>query len=240
MNRTNPIFLAGLALIVSLAGCGGGSETADTSQPDPASENQDESATFSGTQTDESPSFVSSPGETPEATFGSFKKAATAKDWKTATSLLALESQQRIAGSSIMMSKFLTKGSKEKAESRAALLKKHGVEEKDAKELAAATDPMAAMAEMVKNVKDIPALVGEVETWSSKNKTADRKAGLFLDVGSLSEVTVDGDSASATAETKRTGPQVVEFIKVDGGWLMQLPSPKPRGAGSADNRPPTR
>ena len=85
-------------------------------------------------------------------------------------------------------------------------------------------------------VKDRPALIADLMTWVKKN--ADKEGGPDFRLQKLSELKVDGDRATGTAESQR-GQESIEFVRVDGSWLMHMPQGRgPGGPGPGDFEPP--
>ena len=202
-------------LFMASFGCGGGATT-------------DESAT--GTSADTTANTtVETTADTPEAAYTAFREAAKAKDWKTAASLLSPESQAMLAGMSIMGSSFATmdeSGQEDpgKAKELKELLTKHGVDlEGDDSEPSAEEQkagPEAVMMAMTESIPDKPAFIAEINAWMEKN--GDDSGGGFAELGNLSDLTIDGDTATAQSETE-FGAQPIEFRKTGDNWVIHLP-----------------
>ena len=53
-------------------------------------------------------------------------------------------------------------------------------------------------------------------------RTARGGGGAFAEMGDLSDVTIDGDTAKAVSKTE-FGDQPIEFRKTENGWVVHLP-----------------
>ena len=205
-------------LCVTMLGCGGGTATEETSS---------DTTTESGTP--EAAGGASATGyDTPEDVYAAVRSAVEAKDWKKVASLMSPESQAMLAGMSIMSSSFATitaEGEEDEAKAKELkeLLAKHGVdldddEEPSEEELAAG--PEAMMMSMTKSIPDLPVFIAEINEWMENN--TDDGGGGFAELGDLSEVTVEGDTAKAVSKTE-FGDQPIEFRKSGDGWVVHLP-----------------
>lgn len=204
--------------IVSLTGCGGGDATDESSSPTsvPSTGSSSTSTTKQAAAPTAAPSY-----DTPQAAFDALSKAAKNNDWKTATSLLTPESQSMMAAGMMLGASFMTMGDEAKQKDLEQLLKKHGV---DMDEEPSDEDPEAGPEALTRNIKDLPTFVGEINEWMQKNGEGADSG--FPEMGELGEVTIDGDTASATVDTEM-GPQPIEFRRVDGNWLIHLPMDGP-------------
>jgi hypothetical protein len=173
--------------------------------------------------------------DTPEAAFNAFQEAAKSEDWQAAARCLTPESQAMMADGLIFAASFATLGDKEKEKSLDELLKKHKIDMDAEPKEPADKDPMA-MPSFVADVEDKPALIEDLFAWLEKNSSG--KGGPDFEVKKLGEVKIDGDQATAMAETDR-GDKPVEFRRIDGGWLVHLPSgPGPSVSGDGPELPP--
>lgn len=157
--------------------------------------------------------------DTPEAAFKAFQTASEAEDWQAAARCLTPESQAMMADGLIFAASFATLGSTEKEKELEQLLKNHKID-MDAEPKAPKDKDAAAMPSFVAEVEDKPALIEDLFGWLKKNSSS---RGPSFDVKKLGEVKTDGDKATALAETE-DGDKPVEFRRVDGGWLIHLPS----------------
>ncbi|MEX2142532.1 MAG: hypothetical protein WD894_24980 [Pirellulales bacterium] len=172
--------------------------------------------------------------DTPEAAFNAFQKAMEAEDWQAAARCLTPESQATMADGLIFGSSFATFGDTEKAKDLKQLLKRYEID-MDAEPKEPADKDAAAMPSFVADVENKPALIEDLFAWLNKNSTSGSPT---FEIKNLGEVKIDGDEATAMAETER-GDQPVEFRKVDGGWLIHLPNGGgPTVSGDGPELPP--
>jgi hypothetical protein len=170
--------------------------------------------------------------DTPEAAFNAFQEAAKSEDWQAAARCLTPESQAMMADGLIFAASFATLGEKEKEKSLEELLKKHKID-MDAEPKEPADKDPNAMPSFVAEVENKPALIEDLFAWLEKNSSG--KGGPNFEARELGEVKIDGDQATAMADSGDT----VEFRRIDGGWLVHLPSgPGPRVSGEGPELPP--
>jgi hypothetical protein len=173
--------------------------------------------------------------DTPEAAFNAFQEAAKSEDWQAAARCLTLESQEMMADGLIFAASFATLGNKEKEKELDDLLKRHKIDINAEPKESADKDP-TAMPSFVADVENKPALIEDLFAWLEKNSSG--KGGPNFEVKKLGEVKIDGDQAASMAETDG-GDKPVEFRRVDGGWLVHLPSgPGPSVSGDGPELPP--
>jgi len=205
-------------VMTALPGCGGG----ESSKPaaDKTKNSGSPSAKNESNQPDAAAVY-----ETPQAAFDAFKKATKDDDWKVAAALMSPESQSMIAAGFTIGASFMTMADEEKGKELKKLLAKHGVDLEAEPEPG---DEPAGPEALTAPIKDLPAFIGEIVAWMDKQKDGADKG--FPEMGELGEVSVDGESATASVSTER-GPQPIEFRRVNGSWLIHLPMPKRPQAG---------
>jgi len=191
-------------LIATLGGCGNGEQKPTPPLEDPTSL------------------------DSPQATFQAFREAAERNDWAGAAPLLDAESQAMIAFGMLMHASFSTGAEAEKEESLNALFKKHGIDldENESPTDADPTDPTAMMQAVVAPIEDIPEFLGELSSWMENNAPASDDSDGFMEMGELSQVAIDGDTATATVTTPM-GEMPIQFQRVKESWLVQLPMDGP-------------
>nr|ACS68541.1 hypothetical protein [uncultured bacterium FLS18] len=199
-------------VMTTVCGCGGNTATEDAT-----TSSTQENGTLAGQQFD-----------TPEAVYAALTEAAKNKDYKTVASLNTTDSQIAMAGGSIFGASFMTAGDENKEKELKELLDRHGIDmdaEEEPPDDPENATPEAMMKAMTAPIKDLPTFIGEIMAWMDKN--SDDAGGGFPEMRELREVTIDGDSANAVLETDM-GPRPFEFRKVNGSWLVHIPT---EGAG---------
>lgn len=179
-------------------------------------------------------------GDSPEAAFSNFKSAVGNNDWKTATQQMTVESQDGLASMMLMVAPFSMMMDPENAEAKQksfeALLAKHGIEEPKTDENAEnksadaapqnPTDAGKDMKDMLANVKDKPALIGDLMAWVDKNSKGGDKMMVGIETSELKDVKIDGQKATGTLVMTKDGEtsnEPIEFRQVDGKWYIHLP-----------------
>ena len=111
------------------------------------------------------------------------------------------------------------------------VLTNHGLTEEKMKSLesvAPSQNPADAMKVLAANVKDKPGCVADMTAdIDAMNDGEEKKMGMELE-GELRDLKVDGDSVTATIVHTVNGeekPQPIQFKKIDGGWLIDIPPP---------------
>ena len=234
-----PRLMIPMVLSLAMFGCGGGSSTDEASSSDAAGS----SSPAAGGAASTGSSDASSGSATPEATFAAFQQAAKDNDWKTAASLMSPESQAMLAGMSVIGSSFVPLEDPAKQKELEALLTKHGIDltanekEPTPEELAGGQEAM--MMSLTESIPDKPAFIAEINAWMQKN--SDEPGGglsdQFANLGELSDLKVEGDSAAAQIKTE-FGPQPIEFRKSGDSWVVHLPTDSPGEARMSDFEEP--
>jgi hypothetical protein len=160
--------------------------------------------------------------QTPEAAFAAFQDAAEEKDWKAVAELLTPESQQSLAGAMIFAASLVAAFEEEKGEEIEELLAKHGLdpdvtEGPDEMDATSLDEALKAIAGPIANK---PAFIADMIGWLDENA---EESGLGdIASGKLGDVTISGDTASATI-TDDEGPNPIEFRRLNGRWLIHVP-----------------
>jgi hypothetical protein len=172
--------------------------------------------------------------DSPEAAFKAFQEATEAEDWQAAARCLTPESQAMMADGLIFGASFATLGDPEKEKELEQLLKRYEID-MDAEPKEPQDKDPSAMPSFVADVENKPALIEDLFAWLKKNSTG---GGPSFEIKKLGEVKIDGDEATAMAETE-DGDKPIEFRRVDGGWLIHLPSDRgPSAGGDLPELPP--
>ena len=168
--------------------------------------------------------------KSPEAVFEAAKSAMADEDMEGFMNCLTPESQDLLAGAMVMlgtMMKGLAALGGEDADAQQSMskigkvLEDHGLTEDAMKKMEGAdeSDPASAMKRLVEPVKDKAAFVGDMfEVFSGMENGATED---FEFKGTLKDIKIDGDSASAVLEDGGTS-KPVQFKKVKGSWLIHL------------------
>ena len=170
--------------------------------------------------------------KSPEAVFEAAKSAMADEDMEGFMNCLTPESQDLLAGSMVMlgtMMKGLAALGGEDADAQQSVskigkvLEDHGLTEDAMKKMEGAdeSDPASAMKRLVEPVKDKAAFVGDMfEVFSGMEDGAAVQKD-FQFKGTLKDIKIDGDSASAVLEDGGTSDPF-HFKKVKGSWLIRL------------------
>ena len=168
--------------------------------------------------------------KSPEAVFEAAKSAMADEDMEGFMNCLTPESQDLLAGAMVMlgtMMKGLAALGGEDADAQQSMskigkvLEDHGLTEDAMKKMEGAdeSDPASAMKKLVEPIKDKAAFVGDMfEVFSGMENGATED---FEFKGTLKDIKIDGDSASAVLEDGGTS-KPVQFKKVKGSWLIHL------------------
>jgi hypothetical protein len=96
-------------------------------------------------------------------------------------------------------------------------------------------DPTAAMKQLTAGVKDKPACLAELMEWMEKNGDKSHKAEFDqMADATLSDVKIDGDKATGKVTAKVDGKDQTHdahFKKIDGKWYVDLSAEMGPGAG---------
>lgn len=189
--------------------------------------------------------------DTPEAVFATAKQAMADEDFETFASCLTEESQDQIAAAMVMVGPAMKMalgmatafGGAQNEEQKAELaklestvdkmndiLEKHGVDP-DNIDMSSMMGPNMndeeAISKIVAPIKDKPAFIGEMLT--QFKALADEQKGEEMPTdkmlkGELKDLTIDGDSATATiAYSDGSADDPIQFKKTDAGWRIDLP-----------------
>lgn len=235
-----------LAILIGLPGCSGGAE---------------ESA-GGGEGGKEAKASSSAKYETPEAVFEAAKKAMESENYENLVSCFTPESQDYMVFGLTMagtMAKAFAGlgesfGAEPDADAKAELdakfaqldqvMEKYGLTEEklESQGLDAMQDPKAATQKIAALIDDKPAFVGEMFKALEAASDGEAQGPQQMFMAKLSEVKIEGDSASAMAtvpDSPRARP--LYFAKVDGGWLLDLSKefesdeePMPAGVGEGE------
>ena len=171
--------------------------------------------------------------KSPEAVFEAAKSAMADEDMEGFMNCLTPESQDLLAGAMVMLGTMmkglagLAELGGEDADAQQSVskigkvLEDHGLTEDAMKKMEGAdeSDPASAMKKLVEPIKDKAAFVGDMfEVFSGMENGATED---FQFKGTLKDIKIDGDSASAVLEDGGTS-KPVQFKKVKGSWLIHL------------------
>jgi hypothetical protein len=162
--------------------------------------------------------------DSPATVFDAFSKAMKDNDWRSAVTMITPESQQMMVTGMVMQSAFMTMEDEAKGKELEQLFKKHGMDEPPLGDEGPSAGDDVDVNALVDNLPDF---VGELSAWIEANE--DDSEGGFPELGELADLKLDGDTATAVAETEM-GPQPIEFRKIDGTWKLHLatgPPPQP-------------
>lgn len=205
----NSVCLGLLVVSLTLSGCGGGDEVAG---------GDDKSKGASG---------GAAAYDSPEQVFDAFKAAAANNDLKQFMGCMSAKSQNEFAFGMVMMSAFLPMqhmDDEAKAEALGkeieSVMAKHGLSEEKMDQMEPNTEP--DYDKVFAPVKDKAAFVGDLFAIIERE---DPDTPLkMLATASLKDVKVDGEKASGKMVVDGD-EEDIEFVKVDGSWLIEMPGP---------------
>lgn len=165
-------------------------------------------------------------GKSPEATFKTMQSAALKQDNATMFACMDPQSHDSVLLGMTIAAGFLSFG-KDETQKKAiedglqGILDKHGVVQlgNDEVKMTDKASMDQAASKMFGGVKDKPALFAELTAFIEKNseKKAPKKN---YGEGTLKDVKVEGDKATATFEKPDGSSQPVKFINRDGLWYV--------------------
>jgi len=176
---------------------------------------------------------VSASFETPEAAFAAFQSAAKAEDPGKLMECMSPKSQNEFAFAMVMMSGFLPmKYMDDEAKAEAlgkevqAILDKHGLSEDKMKEMDPGAEP--DLNKFFAPVKDRGALVADVYAIIAR-EGPDTPLKMIAGM-TMTDVKVEGDKATGKVVVDEKENDI-EFVKVGGSWLVEMPGPGGPGPG---------
>lgn len=161
---------------------------------------------------------------TPAATFNAFQQAARDGDYQAVASHLTEESQTRMLGGLMMIGAIIVAFDEDREASLTKIIEKHG----GSPEMMSDSEiqsPEQAMEKLNQTFSDKSALIADLISWMDDQSQADDDR--FSDAiagGTLGEVTINGNTASAPITTSDGRDDVVNFVKVGDGWKIELPA----------------
>ena len=169
------------------------------------------------------------PYTTPESTFTIYRNAFAQKDWNTALGCLTPQSQDKVVAGLV----FGVATASIMNRDAAALLEKHGVDRGQlmgnvmSGALANLADPNAAveegMRQCVDAIADKPAFVGDAMGWLEQNNQQVADNFAVTAAAQLSDVQIDGDTATGKLSVPIAGGRTsLQFKKIGGRWLIDL------------------
>lgn len=180
----------------------------------------------------------SSKHDSPEAAFEAMQDAAQDDDLETAVEQMTDESQSVMAGGMVFALSFAAFNSENEDEIQ-SLFKEHGLDP-DAQEDDEAIDGAdmeTALKKIVEPIDNKPEFVAAAIALMKK-LDKDGDSSFDFPSGTLEDLKIDGDSATAVIVTTDDGDEdrePIEFRKVDGGWLVHIPTGAFGGVGSSDH-----
>jgi len=161
---------------------------------------------------------------TPKETFNGFQDAVSKDEWNAAFQYLTDDSKNAFLGIGTMMATFSLLGTEgdEKAKELESIMEKHGVKDDGKEQTLAPEKMMQAMADMVADVKDKPALMKEIVAFMKKNSKDNKSPLDDLFKEKFQEAKIEGDTAtvSVTVDGNDGDPTVLK--KIDGKWYIDI------------------
>lgn len=213
-----------LLAMLTLTACGGG-------------EDSDNGGKNGGKGGDASNGSGAATYASPDEAFAAFKSAASKNDMKGVYECMTVDSQNQLVMAGVMFAAFLPlqhMDNEEKAEAVGKevndILEKHGLTEEMTPEQQGGDS--ADIAKYLSPVKDKGALVGELFALIQKE---DPDSNMFEQMADaeLKDLKIDGDMASGKFNIGDQEEEI-EFVKVDGSWLIKMPDPDPSAGDEGD------
>jgi hypothetical protein len=169
------------------------------------------------------------PYATPQSTFAIYRDAVARKDWKAALRCMTRESQDRVVGGLVVGMATASIVS----EDAAAVLEKHGIDRGElvgdvvGGALTSLVNPREAidkgMRPSLENIPDKPAFFADGMAWLEENNKQVADHLLVAAGAQLSDVQIEGDTATGTLSVPIAGGKTsLRFKKVNGRWLIDL------------------
>ncbi len=154
---------------------------------------------------------VSTGYASPEEASDALRKAFAAKDWENVVACFTPESRDTMAGIMVTMAAFSALD-EQKSATFDAILKKHGVGVEDE---SAELDPDEDTQSHGQAIQDRDGFIAEMMEIAGEN--------LELVTGRLTNLKIDGDTATGVWLTDDKEEEPVEFREIDGRWYVHLP-----------------
>jgi len=169
------------------------------------------------------------PYATPESSFRIYRDAIARKDWTTSLGCFTPQSQDKILAGLLAGVATASVGNKDAA----AVLEKHGIDRRDlvgklmGGALANLGNPREGFEEGVRRcletIADRHAFVGDGMSWVEKNNRQVADNLVRAAQSQLSDVRVEGDSATGQLSVPMPGGETsLRFKRIDGRWLIDL------------------
>ena len=173
----------------------------------------------------------------PDDVFGAFKTAASKNELKKFMGCMTQKSQNEFTMATIMMSAFLPmKHMDDEAKAKAlgeeieSVMAKHGLSEDKMEKMDPSVEP--DYEKIFAPVKDKSAFVADLFALITRE---DPETPLkMLSSATLKDVQVDGEKAIGKLVVDG-GDEEIEFVKVDGSWLIKMPNPGGPAQGGPGN-----
>ncbi|MEZ6059631.1 MAG: hypothetical protein R3C19_04650 [Planctomycetaceae bacterium] len=170
---------------------------------------------------------------TPEAAFESFRQALKNDDWESGARHLTDKSQAMMAFSMLMAGGMMGAFDPEKGKAVEELFRKHGVDPSQEPDIGSPDGGVLSMPQMMTaGIGDKPKFIGEM-TALMESDSEGGMSGSPVD-GELQNVQINGDAASGVV-VHDGGEEPIEFVRVDGRWLIELPEPEMMASGGPGN-----
>jgi hypothetical protein len=193
--------------ILLMAGCSESDSSSESNSPT----SQTTPSQTGGQQSTEQTGFA-----TPRAAFDAMKAATLNDDFAGAVRCMSPDSQKTMAALITFPLAMIAAFDPDKEKEIAELLQRHGVSLDDESE----EFP-------IDQIPDRIAFIADVIQWMEANADeGDDDSGPMDQMadGTLGEVTIDGDSAHAAFTAKSGETEVMEFVRIDGRWFLELPN----------------
>lgn len=150
----------------------------------------------------------------PEAVFEAAKKAVESKDWKGFYQCCDPEKAPEMIMGGLMMAGFSVMQDKEGEKELNEISRRHGFDPEN-KGAMAKGNPK----EVLKSVKDPAGFFHDLMTFSSRKSKKGEEPKMDV-TGQLTDVKIQGESATGTLTTKDGKKTPTRFVRRDGSWYI--------------------
>jgi hypothetical protein len=165
---------------------------------------------------------------TPHATFAAYREAVVRKDWKASLNCLTPQAQDKMLGGLVLGIAGASIFNGEAAD----LLEKHGIDRGGlvgnllggALAKLASPDETAekGIRQSLQAIPDKPAFFAEGMAWLEENNKKAADTLLLAATAQLTDVEINGDTATGKLSAPIAGNSTLRFAKVNGRWLIDL------------------
>lgn len=158
----------------------------------------------------------------PKEAWDAVSAAGKAKNWGGFWDVVDPEEQAEMVGMGMMVAAFSTMADEKAGDEFKELCRKHGIDPEEKYEPKEGEDPREGMKQLMAKLKDPRAFF--VDVFSFADSRAKEGQGFNADkMGTLGEVKVDGDTATAESTGPDGAKKPISFVKRGGRWYLKFP-----------------